>query len=175
MLYRNCFEHANDPTRSNHFKRTQSSENNLIQGNLFENEPVGIWVASRQSRNLKGFECGAYPLLETANARYHLDSARDNQIMNNHFVNVEKSIIVEDDGTLIQENDFTQAAPQPAQTATAPASQSINRAIVVGSAIREQSKAGAIKHTRILDNRFANSQQQDVYIRPASLPFTTLD
>ncbi len=112
-LYRNCFEHADDPSRSNHFKRTESASNNVIEGNLFRDEPVGVWVASRQSRNLRGFECGAYVLGDTAFARYHLDSAKNNQIMGNEFVNVDTGIIVEDDGTQIIGNDFRQVAGVP--------------------------------------------------------------
>ena len=107
FLYRNCFEHANDPSRSNHFKRTESAAHNLIQDNVFENEPVGVWVASRQSRNLKGFECGAYLLAETGFASYYLDSAKDNRIIGNTFIDVDEGIIVEDDGTQIIGNDFT--------------------------------------------------------------------
>ncbi|WP_314885926.1 right-handed parallel beta-helix repeat-containing protein, partial [Psychrobacter immobilis] len=98
LLYRNCFEHADDSTRGNHFKRTESSRDNMIRGNTFNDEPVGVWLASRQSRNLKGFECGAYLLKQTSFASYHLDSAKANQIIDNRFEQVEQGIIVEDDG-----------------------------------------------------------------------------
>lgn len=141
LLYRNCFEHAADPARSNHFKRTESSRNNIISDNLFQDEPVGVWVASRQSRNLKGFECGAYMIKETLLARYHLDSAKNNSIVNNRFEQVEQGIIVEDDGTLISDNTFDATVAQP---------------ISVGSKIREASSAGAIKDTIIKDNTFMN-------------------
>lgn len=112
-LYRNCFEHADDASQSNHFKRTESASNNIITGNTFRDEPVGVWIASRQSRNLKGFACGAYLLAETAFARYHIDSAKNNRIESNTFINVDTGIIVEDDGTQIIANDFTQARGVP--------------------------------------------------------------
>lgn len=148
-LYRNCFEHANDPSRSNHFKRTQSAQDNIIEGNTFRDEPVGVWVASRQSRNLKGFECGAYPLAQTAFASYHLDSAKNNKIIGNRFVNVDTGIIVEDDGTQIIANDFSQSGGTP---------------VIVGSEIREKygNKSNGIsaelKNTRIDQNKFAPNQ-----------------
>ena len=161
LLYRNCFEHADDPARSNHFKRTESSRDNIIVNNTFEDEPVGVWVASRQSRNLKGFECGAYLVKQTPFASYHLDSAKDNQIINNRFEQVEQGIIVEDDGTLIKGNKFAANVRLP---------------IIVGSEIREDSAAGAVKDTRIDNNTFIDkSIEQAIDIRPASKTATHIE
>ncbi|MBH0005063.1 NosD domain-containing protein [Psychrobacter sp. SWN149] len=161
LLYRNCFEHADDPTRGNHFKRTESSRDNIIANNVFEDEPVGVWVASRQSRNLKGFECGAYLVKQTPFASYHLDSAKNNQIIDNRFEQVEKGVIVEDDGTLIEGNRFAATVGMP---------------IVVGSEIREESAAGAIKNTRIKDNVFIDkSIEQALSIRAASKTATHIE
>lgn len=146
LLYRNCFEHADEPSRSNHFKRTESARDNIIKDNTFRDEPVGVWVASRQSRNLKGFACGAYPLAETLLASYHIDSAKDNQILGNTFIQVDTGIIVEDDGTQIINNDFTQAG---------------GIAIKIGSEIREKyadsgkGLQAAIQNTQIRNNRLA--------------------
>ena len=160
LLYRNCFEHADDPTRGNHFKRTESSRDNIIRGNVFQDEPVGIWVASRQSRNLKGFECGAYLVKQTLFASYHLDSAKDNQIINNHFQQVEQGIIVEDDGTLITGNQFAA---------------DVNLPIHIGSEVREQTDAGAIKGTMIRGNTFTDKTiEQAVKIRDASKTATEI-
>lgn len=159
LLYRNCFEHANDKTRSNHFKRTQSSKNNIIKNNLFLDEPVGVWVAARQSRNLKGFGCGAYMISDSATTSYHHDSAKDNQIINNRFVNADKSVVVEDDGTLIKYNDFSKAMGQP---------------ITIGSKIREQTERGAVKNTKIIGNVFSASKpiSEQISITKASQPLT---
>lgn len=159
-LYRNCFEHANDPSRSNYFKRTESASDNIIEGNTFRDEPVAVWVASRQSRNLKGFECGAYPLAKTAFASYHIDSAKHNLIKDNTFIQVESGIIIEDDGTQISGNDFSQVG---------------GVAIKVGSEIRERyasdqkgEQAGlhaGIQHTVIHSNVFDATQSRDDQVR----------
>lgn len=171
LLYRNCFEHANDASRSNHFKRTESASDNIIIGNTFREEPVGVWVASRQSRNLKGFECGAYPLATTAFASYHIDSAKNNRIKGNTFIDIGNGIIVEDDGTEISGNDFRKVG---------------GLAIKVGSKIREKyadGKAGArsdiqagIKETIIRDNTFASDKPmpRQILISKPSEPGTTL-
>lgn len=154
LLYRNCFEHADDPTRSNHFKRTESSRDNIIINNTFRDEPVGVWIASRQSRNLKAFECGAYLIKQTPFARYHLDSATDNQIINNRFEQVQQGIIVEDDGTRIRGNQFAADVGTP---------------IIVGSAVREDSAAGAVKDTVITENKFiGKTLAQAINVREAS-------
>lgn len=161
LLYRNCFEHADDPTRSNHFKRTESSRDNVIRRNLFQEEPIGVWVASRQSRNLKGFECGAYLIKQTPFASYHLDSAKDNQIIDNRFEQVDQGIIVEDDGTLISGNRF-------AATVKAP--------IIIGSEIREESEAGAVKDTKVKGNVFVDkTPQQAIKVREKSKTTTRIE
>ncbi|OLF37126.1 hypothetical protein BTV98_09475 [Psychrobacter sp. Cmf 22.2] len=161
LLYRNCFEHADDPSRSNHFKRTESSRDNIIRGNVFQDEPVSVWVASRQSRNLKGFECGAYLVKQTPFASYHLDSAKDNQIIDNQFAQVEQGIIVEDDGTLIRDNTFAA---------------DVNLPIKVGSKVREDSAAGPIKNTLIKNNIFINKTiEQAIDIRAASKTATQIE
>lgn len=161
LLYRNCFEHADEPTRSNHFKRTESSRDNIIRRNVFQEEPVGIWVASRQSRNLKGFECGAYVIKQTPFARYHLDSAKDNQIIDNRFEQVDQGIIVEDDGTLIRGNRFAATVKSP---------------IIIGSEIREESAAGAVKGTVVTDNIFTDKTvQQSIKVTEKSKTATRIE
>ncbi len=161
LLYRNCFEHADDPARSNHFKRTESSRDNIIANNIFEEEAVGVWVAARQSHNLKGFECGAYLIKETPFASYHLDSAKDNQIINNRFEQVDQGVIVEDDGTLISGNQFAATVGTP---------------IVIGSKVREESTAGAIKGTVVKDNTFLDkTAEQAIKVRAASKTATRIE
>lgn len=140
LLYRNCFEHADDPTRNNHFLRTEGSNNNLIEHNIFDDEPVGVWVASRQSRNLKGFACGAYLIQQTALSRYHLDDSEHNVIRDNQFGKVTNAIKLEDDGNEVRFNRFSEQVTQPIQ---------------VGSVIREQSSEGVVKGNQIRDNVFA--------------------
>lgn len=139
FLYRNCFEHADDPSQANHFLRTQGSDGNVIQNNVFMREPVGVWIAARQSRNLKGFACGAYTISETPFSSYHLDEAEKNQILDNDFDAGKNAIIIEDDNNVVQDNRFTGDLEQP---------------IVIGSEIRLQSSEGAVKGNQILHNHF---------------------
>lgn len=161
LLYRNCFEHADDPARSNHFKRTESSRDNIIRHNFFQEEPVGVWIASRQSRNLKGFECGAYLIKQTPFASYHLDSAKNNQVIDNRFEQVEQGIVIEDDDSLISGNQFAATVDMP---------------ISIGSEIREESKAGEIKGTVVKDNIFVDkTTEHAIKVREASKTATRIE
>lgn len=139
FLYRNCFEHADDPTQANHFLRTQGSDGNVIQGNSFVREPVGVWVAARQSRNLKGFECGAYTISETLLTSYHLDEAEHNTVTHNQFDSVENAVIVEDDNNVVSKNTFSPSVKTP---------------ISIGSSVREVSSEGVVKGNQINQNTF---------------------
>lgn len=139
FLYRNCFEHADDPTQSNHFLRTEGSNDNLIRDNEFINEPVGVWVASRQSRNLKGFGCGAYSIFADITSSYHLDEARQNTVTQNTFDTVEQAVIVEDNNNVVSFNHFLPSVKSP---------------ITIGSTVREQSSEGVVKGNQINKNTF---------------------
>lgn len=112
FIYKNCNEHAQDP---NQIPRYQSADNNLIQNNQFNDESIGVWVASRQSKNLEPLECGS-PIVATGSvsfgpvkedAKYYEDFAKHNQISQNTFNNVRIGILVEDDDTSILDNSFT--------------------------------------------------------------------
>lgn len=114
LIYKNCNEHALDP---NQVPRYQSADSNLIQNNKFINEDIGVWVASRQSKNLNDLDCGI-PVVHTGtvhyaggavreDARYYQDYAKHNEIKNNRFSNAKHGIIVEDDDTSVIENTFT--------------------------------------------------------------------
>lgn len=56
LLYKNCWEHAaeNPDTQP----RTDHARANLIEENRFGEQPFGVWVASRQSRDLSMMGCG---------------------------------------------------------------------------------------------------------------------
>lgn len=139
FLYRNCFEHAADKTRGNHFLRTESSDHNRIVNNHITDEEVGVWVASRQSRDMRGFKCGAFEMKKTTFATYHEDAAEHNLIQGNTFRNVEQSVIVEDDKNHVTGNTFVNV-DQPA--------------IMVGSTIKASTKLGAVKHVEVSKNQF---------------------
>ncbi|PVB62916.1 right-handed parallel beta-helix repeat-containing protein [Labrenzia sp. 011] len=54
--YRNCWEfHTTNPESR---PRLQGSNGNIIRGNVFRNMDIGIWVASRQARDLVMWDCG---------------------------------------------------------------------------------------------------------------------
>ena len=105
FLYKNCFEHHK---QGGQMPRFQHSDNNLIQANTFINESYGIRVAARQSRNLILFECGD-PLIAKVGLfqKYYEDFAKNNQIIDNRFINVSKGVTVEDDNTTLRGNQFS--------------------------------------------------------------------
>jgi len=56
LLYKNCWEHKD--TNPNSAPRTEHARASEIIGNRFGDQPFGVWVASRQSRDLTQMECG---------------------------------------------------------------------------------------------------------------------
>lgn len=134
LLYKNCWEHAQeDPTSE---PRTEHARSNIIRGNRFADQPFGVWVASRQSRDLKAMECGDptpysnpiyvndvfhptyanYPSSYTQDyllafppfwASIWPDFAEDNSIQGNVFENHSRGgIRIEDDDTEVNDNLF---------------------------------------------------------------------
>jgi hypothetical protein len=104
FLYRNCFEHAaTDPQQ---VQRWQSASDNLIEDNVFEDEPIGVWIASRQSRDQRAMECG----LPYYDGKYVLDDAPRNTVRGNVFRRVARGVLVEDDDNTVSDNRFSDAA-----------------------------------------------------------------
>ncbi|MEG3132033.1 right-handed parallel beta-helix repeat-containing protein [Rouxiella sp. T17] len=91
FLYKNCGEHY---STGKSVIRWQHSDYNVIKNNTFINEPVGIWLASRQNRDLSGFDCGDKP--KDSSGKYFWDYADNNLVEGNRFNGVGKS--VHDDG-----------------------------------------------------------------------------
>ena len=132
LLYKNCWEHAAEEPDSR--PRTDHARANLIEGNEFRDQPFGVWIAARQSRDLTLMGCGDptpytnpiavntvfhpsyadYPsaatelyILSFNFASVWPDFAEDNQILNNVFEGITQGgIRVEDDGTEIRGNLF---------------------------------------------------------------------
>jgi len=96
-LYKNCGENQG-PTRWQH------SDRNLIQDNDFAAQSVGVWIASRQSRDLSNWNCGDPSYYA---GRYFLDYAQDNRVISNRFSNVRQGVIVEDDNNTVSGNTFS--------------------------------------------------------------------
>ncbi|MDR6714700.1 parallel beta-helix repeat protein [Pseudomonas hunanensis] len=101
FLYKNCGEHSDRPGAT---ARWQSSNDNLITQNIFIGERVGIWVASRQSRDLSGWKCGD-PSVGEGN-KFYRDYANNNTITRNIFCRNKLSIKIEGDMNKLSGNKF---------------------------------------------------------------------
>lgn len=102
FVYRNCSEHYNsDPTQA---FRWMSADNNRIEHNRINGSRYGIWIASRQSTDLKNSGCG---LPYYAEGRYVIDSAKNNKVLGNEISAADIGILVEDDKNTISDNKFT--------------------------------------------------------------------
>ena len=108
FLYKNCWEHWQQPDQ---LPRNMHSSDNLIEANRFVDEPVGVWIASRRSRDLAGFDCGDPPIHEQwnwfRNRRYYRDYAERTMVRSNLFENVGYGIRVEDEGARLIDNRFS--------------------------------------------------------------------
>lgn len=90
-LYKNCWE-AGGQKGNDDMQRTQRSNYNVIRGNTFIDERVGVWIASRQDMNLKAFACAdekediSKKIPSTnSNEEYFEDFARSNVVDSNSF------------------------------------------------------------------------------------------
>ncbi|WP_203423104.1 right-handed parallel beta-helix repeat-containing protein [Sinorhizobium sp. BG8] len=99
FLYKNCQEHHQKPDS---VPRWQHSSFNEIVGNEFRNEKVGVWIASRQTKNMKTWECGDPPLAEG----YYRDYAENNEIKGNRFIGGRVGVRIDDSLTRIVDNTF---------------------------------------------------------------------
>jgi hypothetical protein len=104
FTYKNCYERHQEAQQ---LPRYQGSDFNIIKDNHFSNERKGIWIASRQSRDLENFNCGDPSLLRTAgNERYYEDFSKHNKITGNVFEQTNIAIMIEDDHTILTNNRF---------------------------------------------------------------------
>lgn len=100
-LYKNCSEKYSS---GKSVIRWQHSDNNIIENNLFYNEDVGIWIASRQSLNLSKWDCGDKAM--DVESKYYEDFANNNTVINNVFCQNKQSIKIEGDNNKITGNKF---------------------------------------------------------------------
>lgn len=101
FLYKNCGEKFSSGGST---LRWQSSNDNSIKTNSFINEKVGIWVASRQSRNLAKWDCGDAPV--DSSRHYFADFANHNTIEDNTFCRNDVAVRVEGDDNIMKNNSF---------------------------------------------------------------------
>lgn len=87
FLYKNCGEHYSS---GKSVIRWQHSDNNIIRNNTFTHEQVGIWLASRQSRDLSGFDCG--DKAKDNSGQYFADYANNNVLEGNKFIGTQVDI-----------------------------------------------------------------------------------
>lgn len=165
FLYKNCNEFREDP---NQIPRYQSTDGNIITGNKFDDEDVGVWIASRQSEDLKGLECGI-PKVATGtkyygpyarNTYFYEDYAKNNQVLNNEFKNIRFGVIVEDDGNTINGNTFIGAA---------------NTDIKVGTIYRTEKLSNPVKNTTIKANHFNSSATNKILLKYSPTSTVILD
>ena len=105
FLYKNCQEHIH--TKPYSVPRWQGSDHNSILDNTFLNEKVGVWIASRQSRDLSSWDCGDKPYLGDS---HYPDFARHNRVAGNRFEGGGTGVRVEDDDNLLEDNTFVDVA-----------------------------------------------------------------
>jgi hypothetical protein len=100
FLYKNCHEHAAFDAKQT--ERWQGSDNNLIEDNHFEDEPVGVWIGSRQSLDLRKMRCGD----PYYGGKFVRDKARENTVRSNSFLRVSQGVLIEDDYNDVVGNRF---------------------------------------------------------------------
>lgn len=101
FLYRNCGE---QPDNARQVARTMPTRNNLIENNTVSGGRVGIWVASRQEREVTPDKCR---LEVDPSQGVFADDAPNNVVRGNTVTDVTYGIRVGDDGNQIIDNDVT--------------------------------------------------------------------
>ena len=139
FFYKNCFEkHKN----ANQLPRVQHSSHNKVKNNRFINERYGVWLASRQSKQLSRFKCGDPIMYQESGLfgwnQYYYDYAKNNQIANNIFKNVVYGIVVEDNDNRLINNKFIGNS---------------TRDILIGTAYRSKHKNQPVKNTLVQKNQ----------------------
>lgn len=99
FLYKNCGEQF---SKGRAQLRTTHSDDNLIAQNRFIREKVGVWIASRQSRNLSKWDCGDQPM--DSNRTYYQDFADRNTVEGNVFCATNVAVRIEGDDNLVRGN-----------------------------------------------------------------------
>lgn len=101
FLYKNCGERYNS---KNGILRWQSSNDNLIENNTFVDEKVGVWLASRQSKDLSKWGCGDQSV--DVQKKYYRDYANYNTVRGNKFCRVNVAVRNEGDNNRVESNAF---------------------------------------------------------------------
>ncbi len=132
FLYKNCQEHIH--TKLYSVPRWQWSEHNVIRGNTFRDEKVGVWIASRQSRDLSTWDCGDKPYYADS---HFPDYARHNLVTENRFESVAVGVRVEDDDNRVTGNTFV----------------GVDLPVELGAELRRRVTGKALSGVEVRDNR----------------------
>ena len=108
FIYKNCSENFSSGKSA---IRWQSSDFNMIKGNTFAGERVGVWIASRQSKDLRKWDCGD-PAVDQ-DGRFYEDHANSNVVEDNEFCGTPTAIRVEGDNNTIIQNRIDSASRRP--------------------------------------------------------------
>lgn len=149
FLYKNCGENYLSAAES-WLPRRYGSNANRIEGNEFEGERYGVWVGSRMGENTWPMECSAPAYAEGGIERYVLDEATDNVVRANAFDDVTYGVLVEDDRTTVEDNDFTGPSPE-------------RHAVIVGTTKRTRVLGRPVRGTVVRDNRSTISGNASPY------------
>jgi hypothetical protein len=100
FLYTNCGEFSDGGSMNK--SRIQHSDFNQITSNHFIDMPVGVWIAARQSKNMKKADCGDVPM--DTDHKFYQDFANSNQVAKNYFCRTPVAVRVEGDFNVIEKN-----------------------------------------------------------------------
>ena len=100
-LYKNCGEKYSS---NKSVLRWQHSDFNIIKNNKFYDQLVGVWISSRQSRDLSQWDCGDKSM--GGGNKYYEDFANNNTILNNSFCRNKVSVRIEGDDNKVIGNEI---------------------------------------------------------------------
>ncbi|HDS1698424.1 MULTISPECIES: right-handed parallel beta-helix repeat-containing protein [unclassified Pseudomonas] len=99
FLYKNCGENF---SKGMAVLRWQSSNENVIRNNKFVGESVGVWIASRQGRDLSHRDCGDASL--DGRGKFYRDYADHNTVENNKFCGGGEGVRVDGNFNMVRNN-----------------------------------------------------------------------
>lgn len=135
FLYKNCGEFVN--TRpDNWWHRSYGADGNLIENNTIIGQRYGVWIGSRMGENVLPMDCSDPQYL----GGVVLDYAADNTVRDNDFQGVTYGVRVEDDGSVIEDNQFSGSDPA-------------HQAVLVGTRYRTSALDLPVDDTTITGNQ----------------------
>jgi parallel beta-helix repeat protein len=144
FLYKNCGEYATQQPAQWWPRRTGSS-GNLIEDNAIFDEQNGVWIGSRMAENTYFLDCSDPTYVSSGITQIRLDSAPDNTVTANQFVDTVHGVRVEDDGNTVSDNQFS----GDHASAAFPASE----AVLIGTKYRTETLGQPVSGTVVTGNR----------------------